>query len=60
MPCKRDLYFPPEDSENEMLYLKNAKLIVIPSIRGHMAGSGSNAEDDAFIQSEIGKFLAEL
>lgn len=26
----------PEDSENEMLYLKHAKLVVIPSSWGHM------------------------
>ncbi|KAF8444641.1 hypothetical protein L210DRAFT_3642889 [Boletus edulis BED1] len=59
MPCKTDLYFPPEDSENEMRYLKFAKLVVIPSIWGHMAGGGVNAEDDKFLQSEIKKFLEE-
>ncbi|KAN0091173.1 Alpha/Beta hydrolase fold [Tylopilus felleus] len=60
IPCKTDLYFPPEDSENEMLYLKHAKLVVIPSSWGHMAGGGANAEDDKFLQSEIKKFLEEL
>ncbi|KAH0827894.1 alpha beta hydrolase fold protein [Lanmaoa asiatica] len=60
MPCKTDLYFPPEDSENEMRYLKYAKLVVIPSIWGHMAGGGVNTEDDKFLQSEIKKFLEEL
>ncbi|KAG8213963.1 Alpha/Beta hydrolase protein [Butyriboletus roseoflavus] len=60
LPCKTDLYFPPEDSENEMRYLKYAKLIVIPSIWGHMAGGGSNSEDVKFLHSEIKKFLEEL
>ncbi|KAH7914140.1 alpha beta hydrolase fold protein [Hygrophoropsis aurantiaca] len=59
MPCKTDLYFAPEDSELEMTYLKNARLVVIDSIWGHMAGGGSNAEDDKFLQDEVKKFLEE-
>ncbi|CAL1706471.1 unnamed protein product [Somion occarium] len=59
MPCKTDLYFPPEDSENEVAAMKNtdAKLVVIPSDWGHMAGGGSNDIDDKFIKDEIIKFL---
>ncbi|KAG0704479.1 Alpha/Beta hydrolase protein [Suillus ampliporus] len=48
MPCKKDLYFTPEDCQNEMKYLSNAKLVIIDSEWGHMAGGGSNAEDDEF------------
>ncbi|KAH7888666.1 alpha beta hydrolase fold protein [Phlebopus sp. FC_14] len=59
MPCRTDLYFPPEDSENEVSCLKNARLVVIPSIWGHMAGGGANIEDDIFLQTEVKKFLEE-
>ncbi|KAH7926732.1 alpha beta hydrolase fold protein [Leucogyrophana mollusca] len=59
MPCKTDLYFTPEDSEVEMTHLTNARLVVIDSIWGHMAGGGSNIEDDKFLQAEVKKFLEE-
>ncbi|KAL6300491.1 homoserine O-acetyltransferase [Sparassis latifolia] len=60
MPCKSDLYFPPEDSEIEVALMKNgSRLVVIPSVWGHMAGGGSNEEDDAFIKASVEKFLDE-
>ncbi|KAG2150371.1 Alpha/Beta hydrolase protein [Suillus clintonianus] len=52
MPCKKDLYFPPEDCQNEMKFLNNAKLVIIDSEWGHMSGGGSNVQDDEFIQAE--------
>jgi len=58
MPCKTDLYFPPEDSEVEVSHMTNgAKLVVIDSVWGHMAGGGDNDKDDAFIKAEVRKFL---
>ncbi|KAI0675413.1 homoserine O-acetyltransferase [Trametes maxima] len=60
MPCKSDLYFAPEDNEIEMTLLKNdAKLVVIPSVWGHLAGGGSNPQDDAFIKEHVRRFLEE-
>ncbi|KAH9929611.1 homoserine O-acetyltransferase [Epithele typhae] len=60
MPCKTDLYFPPEDSEFEINLMSNSsKLVVIDSVWGHMAGGGSNAVDDEFLKTEIRKFLEE-
>jgi len=60
MPSKTDLYFPPEDSLNEMRSLAStAKLVVIDTVWGHTAGGGSNPADDAFIQAEIKKFLEQ-
>lgn len=60
MPCKTDLYFPPEDSEIEVSLMTNgSKLVVIPSVWGHMAGGGANDEDDAFIKAEVQKFLQD-
>ncbi|KAF8070478.1 alpha beta hydrolase fold protein [Lyophyllum atratum] len=60
MPCKTDLYFPPEDNEIEVSHCQNtARLVVIDSVWGHMSGGGSNPEDDKFIQDEVKKFLEE-
>ncbi|KAJ7579166.1 alpha beta hydrolase fold protein [Mycena floridula] len=60
MPCKTDLYFPPEDSELEVEYMKGkGRLVVIDSIWGHLAGSASSDKDDQFVQEEIRKFLEE-
>ncbi|KAH9948945.1 homoserine O-acetyltransferase [Amylocystis lapponica] len=60
MPSKTDLYFPPEDSENEVSLMKNgSRLVVIPSVWGHMAGGGSNEEDMTFLTAEVKKFLGE-
>ena len=39
MPCRHDLYFPPEDSEIEVSHMPNAELRVIESVWGHRAGS---------------------
>ncbi|KAF5370603.1 hypothetical protein D9758_002043 [Tetrapyrgos nigripes] len=60
MPSKTDLYFPPEDSELEIEYLRGkGRLVVIDTVWGHMAGGGSNAKDLEFIQTEIRRFLEE-
>ncbi|KAF8903440.1 homoserine acetyltransferase [Gymnopilus junonius] len=60
MPSKTDLYFPPEDSVNELVSLQNtARLVVIDTVWGHMAGGGANAADDEFIAKEITKFFEE-
>ncbi|KAF8910330.1 homoserine acetyltransferase [Mucidula mucida] len=60
MPCKTDLYFPPEDSEVEVSYMQGkARLVIIDSVWGHMAGGGSNAKDTAFVQEQVQEFLEE-
>ncbi|CDW98123.1 hypothetical protein [Sporisorium scitamineum] len=47
VPCKTDLYFPPEDSEQEAKIMGDtATLEVIPSIWGHWAGGPGDAKDD--------------
>jgi homoserine O-acetyltransferase/O-succinyltransferase len=59
MPCKTDLYFPPEDSEIEVSQMPNAELKVIPSIWGHSAGAlGRNKTDAAFIDQAIKDLLS--
>jgi len=59
MPCRHDLYFPPEDSENEVAALPNAELRVIESAWGHRAGSPTHSpEDFAFIDGALKDLLA--
>lgn len=59
MPCRSDLYFPPEDSEIEVAHMPNAELNVIPSVWGHMAGGGRNSDDAAFINAAVARLLAD-
>ncbi|KAJ3571041.1 hypothetical protein NP233_g4011 [Leucocoprinus birnbaumii] len=60
MPSKTDLYFTPEDSEYEVSCMPNtARLVVIPTVWGHMAGIGPNPDDFQFLKREIQKFLDE-
>lgn len=59
MPCRSDLYFPPEDNAAEVRHMSNAELRPIPSIWGHMAGSpGANPPDTAFIDTALKELLA--
>jgi homoserine O-acetyltransferase len=58
MPCRTDLYFPPEDSEIEVAHMPHAELRIIPSVWGHMAGGGVNPADRAFINTTLGELLA--
>jgi homoserine O-acetyltransferase/O-succinyltransferase len=58
MPGKTDLYFPPEDSENEVAHMPNAELIAIPSIWGHFAGGpGTNPDDVKFLDQKLKALL---
>ena len=59
MPCQTDLYFPPDDSAIEVAHMPNARLHVIPSIWGHMAGGGINPEDAAFIDAALAQILSQ-
>ena len=59
MPCRTDLYFPPEDSEIEVTHLPHGELRVIPSVWGHMAGGGINPEDAKFISAALEELLAQ-
>ncbi|KAJ3192699.1 hypothetical protein HK101_006121 [Irineochytrium annulatum] len=54
MPGKTDLYFPPEDNEEEVKHMPNAKLVPFDSIWGHWAGGpGTNPVDVAFLDNEL-------
>lgn len=57
MPCETDQYFRPKANEREAEYLKGGKVAVVPSVWGHVAGSGANEEDNRWMEREIAEFL---
>ena len=58
MPCRTDLYFPPEDSAAAVSRMPRAELRVIESVWGHRAGSpNSDPRDIAFIEKAIRDLL---
>lgn len=59
MPSRTDLYFPPEDSLEEVKHLKQGELKVIETVWGHVAGGGGGSkEDKEFIKTSISELLA--
>lgn len=60
MPGETDLYFPKEDSEEEVKHMPNAQLLVIPSMWGHWAGGpGTNPVDVQFIDQALKTLLSQ-
>jgi homoserine acetyltransferase len=59
MPCQTDQYFRPDANERESQMIPFAKLEVIPSIWGHMAGGGANPVDTEWMDRTITAFLEE-
>ena len=61
MPSETDLYFPTEDSKNEVAHMPNAKLIPIPSVLGDFAGGpGTNPDDVKFLDAKLKEFARIL
>ncbi|MEA2246807.1 MAG: homoserine O-acetyltransferase/O-succinyltransferase [Solirubrobacteraceae bacterium] len=58
MPAEKDLYFPPEDEEYAVQYIRDAELRVIPGVWGHFAGGGANPADIKFIDDALKELLA--
>jgi homoserine O-acetyltransferase len=58
LPCRTDLYFPPEDNAAEAALMPDAEVRVIDSIWGHYAGGGRVAEDTAVIDAALKELLA--
>ncbi|MFD6531877.1 alpha/beta fold hydrolase [Streptomyces sp. NPDC060184] len=58
MPAERDLYFPPEDEVRASAHIPDAEVRVIPGEWGHLAGSGANPDDVAFIGRSVRELLA--
>ncbi|KAI4719986.1 homoserine O-acetyltransferase [Aureobasidium sp. EXF-10727] len=62
LPCKTDLYFPPEDSEYEVQCMRKGvgRLEVFPSVWGHWAGGpGQSLEDVKWLDEKLREFFAE-
>lgn len=59
MPSETDLYFPVGDARYEAGLMSTVTLTPIPSLWGHTAGAGPNAQDLKFLNDNIGKFLGE-
>ncbi|WP_433242804.1 alpha/beta fold hydrolase [Actinomadura nitritigenes] len=57
MPAEKDLYFTPEDEENTVRHVPNARLRTIPGIWGHLSGGGANPDDAAFINAAVHDLL---
>ncbi len=57
LPCRTDLYFPPEDSAREVACMTGATLLPIESVWGHYAGMGVNPADIAFVDGAIASLL---
>lgn len=58
MPSQTDLYFTPEDCQQEARQLPNAQFLEIPSIWGHRAGNpAKNPVDQQFIKTAVAKLL---
>lgn len=57
MPSRTDQYFPPEDSEIEMKYLRHGILAPIETIWGHVAGGGANPHDLEWMDERIAEFI---
>jgi homoserine O-acetyltransferase len=58
MLCRTDLFFPPEDSEEELKHLRYGVLRVIESVWGHLAGGEwAQQQDREFIMTEVQRFL---
>ncbi len=58
MPCRTDLYFPPEDSLTEVALLENAELRVIDSDWGHCCASpGRNPQTMQVLEKAFAELL---
>ncbi len=58
MPARTDMYFPPEDNEEEVKHLKHGEFRCIETPWGHLAGGGSGRKADTeYIIKEIKSFL---
>lgn len=58
MPCRTDLYFPPEDEQWASQFIPQGDVQTIDSVYGHFAGLGIHAPDNAFIDDNLKVLLS--
>src|SRR5699024_490634 len=57
MPCRTDLYFPPEDEQHWVQFVPHGEVRIIPSIYGHFAGLGYDPGAVSFIDQALGELM---
>ena len=57
MPAETDMYFHIDALRRGSQLIPGVKLVVIPTLWGHLAGAGAAPVDANFINDEITKFL---
>ena len=63
MPSETDLYFPPLDNEIEVAHMRDARVAVIPSKRGHIGATlapGLAPEESNFADHQIKQLIARI
>ncbi len=58
MPCRTDLYFPPEDEQWAAELIPQGEVRTIDSVYGHFAGLGIHEPDNAFIDDSLKALLS--
>ena len=57
MPSETDMYFHIDALRREAQFIPGVQFTVIPTLWGHLAGTGSSPNDTVFINNEILEFL---
>jgi homoserine O-acetyltransferase len=57
MPSETDMYFHIDALRQEAQFIPGVQFTVIPTLWGHVAGTGSSPNDNIFINQEISEFL---
>jgi homoserine O-acetyltransferase/O-succinyltransferase len=60
MPCASDLYFPPEDSAEEVSLLRQGQLLILNSSWGHYAGGGNDRPSLEVIDRALTELLGRV
>ncbi len=58
MPCRTDLYFPPEDEQWASQFIAQGEVRTIDSVYGHFAGLGLHAPDNEVIDTNLKELLS--
>ncbi len=58
MPCRTDLYFPPEDEQWASEFIPQGEVRIIDSVYGHFAGLGIHPPDNTFIDDNLKVLLS--
>lgn len=58
LSAELDMYFTPAGGARDAKLISDATFQVIPGVWGHSAGAGLNTEDNAYVDSALGRLLA--